>query len=221
MKKHLHSILALFVVLLIPFLGYASWEILDLPTDRGFTETCAIDEQNIFVVGHQALWSTFDGINWELDTTYRPHYIYFVDDTLGFIGGNRFPNWNVDFPPGQSLLGYGGYSLSGDLNYPRCHLYKTTDGGWHWDTLPPLPEVYLESQEDINLEELCFPVDPDTGYVTAMCREWISEEDVIERRSYFKTTDGGETWVWIWVNSTTTILILDLLISLKTRVLAT
>ncbi|NLI98632.1 hypothetical protein GX441_08250, partial [bacterium] len=193
-----------------PFSITASWEILDLPTDRGFTEICAIDEHNIFVVGDEGLWKTFDGSNWALDTVIPFfEYVYFADDTLGFIGYNHlttdggktwnkvdgtFPGWNIYFPPGQSLLGYGGYSLSGDLNYPRCHLYITTDGGWHWDTLPALPEVYSDSKENIYLSNLSFPTF-DTGYVTATCTKIINDSTFEDHYSYFKTTDGGETWV--------------------------
>jgi photosystem II stability/assembly factor-like uncharacterized protein len=200
---------SLILAAMLPATLFASWEKLNMPTDEGFGDIWAINEQTIFVDGDAGLWKTFDGSNWTLDTVIPFfEYVYFVNDTLGFIGYNHFttdggktwhkvdgtfPGWNVDFPPGQSFLGYGGYSLSGDLDYPRCHLYRTIDGGWHWDTLPALPEVYPDSKEDINLGGLSFPT-TDTGYVTASCLKRTSDSTVEQHLSYFKTTDGGQTW---------------------------
>ncbi|MBD3286205.1 hypothetical protein GF359_06690, partial [candidate division WOR-3 bacterium] len=184
---------------------YANWEILDLPTDRGFGAIWAIDEQNIFVSGHQGLWKTFDGIEWVMDTGYQTSCIYFVDDTLGFLGGYYITTdggktWqkgdtinggvgSISFPKDESLIGYGtGYD----------DVRKTTDGCWHWQILPPLPEVYPDAEEETNPYRISFPSNPDTGYVTAQCTEWIpiggGEYDYFPRQSYFKTTDGGETW---------------------------
>jgi photosystem II stability/assembly factor-like uncharacterized protein len=133
----------IFVLLLVPLLLQASWEILDLPTDRGFGAIWALNEQNIFVLGHQGLWKTFNGLDWVMDTV--GGNIYFVDDTLGSLtgwiittdGGRTWQKgdtvngflYDISFPQGQSLVGYGtGYD----------DVRKTDDGGWHWSQLPPL-----------------------------------------------------------------------------------
>jgi len=206
----------IFVLLLVPLLLQASWEILDLPTDRGFTAIWAINEQHIFVGGHEGLWKTFDGENWSLDTMkYIPGIIYFVDDTLGFTKGFDLPAWlyrSVDggrtwnavqdetgdsvhvgqiyFPKGQSFIGYG---ITFDT------FYRTENGGLDWGNVSVLPDVYPSSEEIITARGICFPSDPDTGYLPAECIEKIpiggGEYDYIQRDSYFKTTDGGKTWV--------------------------
>ncbi|MBN2380745.1 hypothetical protein JXM67_13180 [candidate division WOR-3 bacterium] len=179
----------------------ASWEILDLPTDRGFTAIWAIDEQSIFAIGNQGLWSTFDGNEWVLDNTYQPSYIYFADDTLGFLWGSILTidgghTWQkgdtvngnvvrVRFARGQSLVGYG-------LGYD--YVSKTTDGGWHWSQLPSLPDVYPGFDEIISPGDICFPEDPDTGYLTAICIKKLSESEIEPHASYFITEDGGQTW---------------------------
>lgn len=193
----------IFVLLLVPLLFQASWEILDMPTDRGFTAIWAINEQTIFAGGNEGLWKSFDGINWELDTIRRsPSDIYFPDDTLGFLGGRFLTTdggrtWRkgdtinggvspLSFPRGQSLIGYGcGYD----------YVSKTTDGGWHWNQLPPLPDVYPDFDEIISPDDICFPKDPDTGYLTVTCIKQLSDGEIEYHNSYFKTTDGGETWV--------------------------
>jgi len=184
-----------------PALLVANWEILDMPTDRGFGEICAINEQTIFVIGHQGLWETFDGKEWVLDSTYQPSFIYFADDTLGFLWGSIVTTdgghtWRkgdtvngnvvpVNFARGQSLVGYG-------LGYD--YVSKTTDGGWHWNQLPPLPDVYPGFDEIIDPSRISFPA-IDTGYLTAICIKKLSESEIEDHQSYFKTTDGGQTWV--------------------------
>ncbi|TKJ43833.1 hypothetical protein CEE36_01570 [candidate division TA06 bacterium B3_TA06] len=200
--KHLYLIALMLTGIVSPSLVQASWEILDLPTDRGFTAIWAINEQTIFVIGHQGLWTTFDGKEWVLDSTYQPSYIYFADDTLGFLWGSILTidgghTWRkgdtvngnvvpVHFARGQSLVGYGlGYDYA-------C---KTTDGGWHWDQLPPLPDVYPGFDEIISPDDICFPKDPDTGYLTVTCIKQLSDGEIEYHNSYFKTTDGGQTWV--------------------------
>lgn len=182
---------------------FAGWEILDMPTDRGFGAIWAINEQTILVSGHHGLWKTFDGINWELDTIrVQPSFVYFADDTLGFMGGSIITTdggktWQkgdtingrvapVFFPKGQSLIGYGcGYD----------YVSRTTDGGWHWNQLPPLPDVYPGFDETILPGDICFPDDPDTGYLDVICIKHLLEGEIEYHCSYFKTTDGGQTWV--------------------------
>jgi len=204
MKPRIPLIFVLITITLSSYTGYASWEILDMPTDRGFTAIWAIDEQTLFVKGHYGLWKTFDGINWVLDTAAgNVTFIYFVDDTLGFIrastittdGGKTWERGDtinglgmedISFPRAQSLIGYG-------CRY--ADVCKTTNGGWNWQILPPLPEVYPDADEDVLPQYICFPSNPDTGYLTVDCWEWISDSEIISRGSYFKTTDGGQTWV--------------------------
>jgi photosystem II stability/assembly factor-like uncharacterized protein len=191
----------LFLVILggIPTTIQSSWEILDLPTDRGFTDIWALDENTIFVIGHQGLWKTFDGTNWELDTV--GGNIYFVDDTLGFLtghiittdGGHTWQKgdtvngflYSISFPKGQSKVGYGNGLYD---------VRKATDGGWHWENVSPFPDVYPDAGEEIIAEQVCFSAHPDTGYVAAKCVEELGNDDLEERFTYFKTTDGGQTW---------------------------
>lgn len=198
-------------VLLILAIGFfhffpASWEILDMPTDAGFTAIWAIDEQTIFVAGKDGLWKTFDGGSWELDTVYltSPASIYFANDTLGFTRGDWLTTdggytWvrsdtvngirvvRVSFPQGLSMIGYG---IGDDT-------YKTTDGGWHWEQLPLFPDIFPTHDEEVHPLHVCFPSDPDTGYVTVDIWKIISHDplEVDPYYSYFKTTDGGQTWV--------------------------
>lgn len=186
----------------------ASWEILDMPTDRGFGPIFALNEATIFVEGHEGLWKTFDGNSWSLDSTngrprMHPAFVYFADDTLGFIRGERLTidggkTWqladtinghsvqSITFPPKQSLVGYG-------ANYTD-DLFTTTDGGWHWDKLAPLSDVYPGFEENKQFGEICFPTF-DTGYVTATCTKIINDSTFEFHTSYFKTVDGGQTWM--------------------------
>lgn len=219
MKIHIPLVLTLMAITLPLNNGYASWEILQLPTDRGFTEIWATDEQHIFVGGHEGLWKTFDSENWTLDSMGNsPGFVYFVDDTLGFTMGFNWTSalhrttdggktWNVvkdgngdttfaqevTFPRNQSTLGY----LFGwdRLDPYKSSIYKTTDGGTNWEKQPPLPDVYPSSQESISPSDICFPDDPDTGYLAATCIKHLSEGEIEYHSSYFKTTDGGQTWV--------------------------
>ncbi|TKJ43831.1 hypothetical protein CEE36_01560 [candidate division TA06 bacterium B3_TA06] len=206
MVKRLFSYLALLAVSLTPSISYASWEILDLPTDRGFGAIWAIDEQTIFVSGHQGLWKAFDGATWSIDSGYQSNMIYFVDDTLGFLSGKTLTTdggrtWQkgdtvnghgiqqIFFPPGQSSLGYGVPYLG--------NIRKTEDGGWHWEVLPTFPDIFPTSDEEVHTSHICFPSDPDTGYLTAEIWQIISLDpfEAETYHSYFKTTDGGQSWV--------------------------
>ncbi|MBN2380743.1 hypothetical protein JXM67_13170 [candidate division WOR-3 bacterium] len=201
-RLKLTAVLA-FVLSILPV--FASWEILDMPTDRGFGAIWAINEQTIFVSGHHGLWKTFDGANWELDTIWiQPPFIYFTDDTLGFLKGSILTidggktwqkgdtvNGNVgplSFPQGQSLIGYG---------LGLYDVRMTTDGGWHWNELPSFPDVYPGFDEEILPRKIWFARDPDTGYVTADLLKILSHDpfDVEPHYSFFKTTDGGQTWI--------------------------
>lgn len=92
----------------------------------------------------------------------------------------------ISFPKGQSLVGYG-------LGYD--YISKTTDGGWHWNQLPPLPDVYPGFDEIISPSRISFPGNLDTGYLTVTCIKKLSESEIERHSSYFKTTDGGQTWV--------------------------
>jgi len=202
MKTRFFLIFALLAFTLPSHTGYASWEILQLPTDRGFTAIWAINEHTIFVTGHEGLWKTFDGSVWEIDSGYQTNSIYFADDTLGFLRGSILTidggktwlkgdtiNGNVgriNFPKGQSLIGYG-------LGYD--YVSKTTDGGWHWSQLPPLPDVYPGFDEIISPDDICFPKDPDTGYLTVTCIKQLSDGEIEYHNSYFETLDGGQSWV--------------------------
>lgn len=210
----------IFVLLLVPLLLQASWEILDMLTDRGFTEICAIDEQTIFVAGHDGMWYTFDGITWSLDTMGWPSAPWFADDTLGFLyrfedgdglgtfrstdggrtwtpitdqNGDTLRLGGFSFPKGQNMIGYALLLLDGG------RVVKTENGGLNWEVVSPFPDVYSEAEEIIDPRGTSFPSEPDTGYVPADCIEKVpiggGEYDYIERYSYFRTTDGGETWV--------------------------
>gem|GEM_PF-3403074 len=210
----------IFVLLLVPLLLQTNWEILDLPTDRGFTEICAIDEQTIFVAGHDGMWYTFDGITWSLDTMGWPSAPWFADDTLGFLyrfedgdglgtfrstdggrtwtpitdqNGDTLRLGGFSFPKGQNMIGYALLLLDGG------RVVKTENGGLNWEVVSPFPDVYSEAEEIIDPRGTSFPSEPDTGYVPADCIEKVpiggGEYDYIERYSYFKTTDGGQTWV--------------------------
>ncbi|MCK4334571.1 hypothetical protein KAX06_07310 [candidate division WOR-3 bacterium] len=198
-----------FLVVSLPVFLRASWEILDMPTDRGFTAICALNENTIFVEGHEGLWKTFDGSSWSLDSTngrprMHPAFVYFVDDTLGFIRGERLTidggkTWqlvdtinghsiqSISFPRGQSSVGYGAWYIE--------TICKTIDGGWHWNQLPPLPDVYPGFDEIISPDDICFPSDPDTGYLTVTCIKQLSDGEIEYHNSYFETVDGGQTWM--------------------------
>ncbi len=190
------------LAVMLPAILTASWQKLNIPTDEGFVAVCALNEQIIFVSGDAGLWKTFDGTSWVIDSGYQSSMIYFVNDTLGFLWGSIITidggkTWvkgdtvngtvgPISFPKGQSVIGYG-------LGYD--HVSKTTDGGWHWSELSPFPDVYPGFDEHVNPKHICFPSDPDTGYVTAECVKKVDDSTFEPRMSYFKTTDGGQSWV--------------------------
>ncbi len=207
----MRSMKIVFLAMIIPFLLLANWEILDIPSNRDLWYVHALDEQTVFVYSdhsqgedmYEGLWKTFDGTNWVLDSNLNAKFIYFVDDTLGFLradlltidGGKTWQKgdtvngkWitDISFPKGQSLIGYG-LKIFWDTT-----VMKTIDGGWHWEELSTLPEVYPGFREQTAPIQICFPSDPDTGYITVWCKNYDEGE---EHESYFKTCDGGQTWV--------------------------
>ncbi len=202
--RRIYLICLAFMLIVSPSFLEGSWEALNIPTKIGFGKVCAINEQTIFVWGAKGLWKTFNGKDWLLDSNYSPGQIlYFVDDTLGFLSGyvittDGGKTWqtgdtvngivgNISFPKNQNLIGYG--DAYDDVR-------KTTDGGWHWKELPPFPKLFPGYEQDIFPKDVCFPT-VDTGYVLAEILKVLTRDpyNVEAHYGYFKTTDGGQSWV--------------------------
>lgn len=194
----------LILTAMLPAILTASWQKLNMPTENGFTAIWALNEQTIFAEGDEGLWKTFNGgTNWSMDTLHHLYCLYFVNDTLGLQGGaiittdggktwmkgdtvNGIYVGYLSFPKKQSLIGFGS---------AFDYVSKTIDGGWHWSEFSPFPDVYPGFNENVSPKHICFPSDPDTGYVTAECVKKVDDSTYEPRMSYFKTTDGGQSWV--------------------------
>lgn len=109
------------------------------------------------------------------------------DGNRVYVSGYLLPRITDDPGPSPHLF-FGPCGISAcTLNGPIALLYRTDDGGQHWQRLDSTDDFEFGAQPQLNLLGVD-PQDPDTVYARA-----VAAKDLIGDKIY-RSTDGGQSW---------------------------
>lgn len=119
--------------------------------------------------------------------------IYFVDDTIGWVGGNKIKKTNdggeswVDQLQSAHVRRFFFINREDGFAVGGLKILKTSDGGETWSDTTP-------DDERIKDVRSVYFVDENTGWVLTWGYDEKAGDKLIKNTLIFKTCDGGNTW---------------------------